>query len=174
MLSWERDAAVMGLVKRLAGKLPIRWQQALKRRWFAWKIRRGRFASQEPEYAILDQFLHQGDWALDIGANVGFYSARMSQLVGPKGRVIAFEPVRESFELLTANAQLFPYPNTTLLNIAVSNEPSILHLVVPEYPVGGKNYYEASVCPMEAGEPALAYLLNNPGMKCRKMGYLPH
>lgn len=46
-----------------------------------------------------------GDWALDIGANVGHYTKRMSDLAGPEGRVIAFEPVPDTFAVLCANAQ---------------------------------------------------------------------
>ena len=39
-----------------------------------------------------------GGTVLDLGANVGFYTVLAAELVGPSGRVHAFEPVpRETF-----------------------------------------------------------------------------
>ncbi|HKU95445.1 MAG TPA: FkbM family methyltransferase [Vineibacter sp.] len=44
---------------------------------------------------------------IDIGAHVGYYSILASRLVGPKGRVVAFEPTPRTRAELTANtAQL--------------------------------------------------------------------
>jgi FkbM family methyltransferase len=45
--------------------------------------------------------LRRGDVAIDIGANVGYYSLLMSRLVGPGGRIYAAEPspsIRARFE----------------------------------------------------------------------------
>ena len=44
------------------------------------------------------------DWIVDVGANVGHYTKRLSELVGPKGRVIAFEPILETFSILSESA----------------------------------------------------------------------
>lgn len=74
-----------------------------------------------------------GDWALDIGANVGHYTLRLSELVGERGRVIAFEPVPEAFEVLTVNAALAPYRNITLINAAISESTSISGMEIPKY-----------------------------------------
>lgn len=45
-----------------------------------------------------------GDVIVDAGANVGFYTLYGARAVGPKGRVYAFEPNPEVFELLKRNA----------------------------------------------------------------------
>ena len=66
--------------------LPNSWQHELRRRHFQRGIRRGRFYTDEKEYALLDTLLAQGDWALDIGANVRHYTMRMAELVGPSGK----------------------------------------------------------------------------------------
>lgn len=95
------------LLKRLAAKLPLPIQQELKRFYFAWQIRRGRFYTDEKEFSLLNAFIAHGDWVLDIGANIGHYTRRLSDLVGPAGRVIAFEPIPQTFEVLAANAQHF-------------------------------------------------------------------
>ena len=54
------------------------------------QMTRGRFRSPEPEWDRLGEWLRPGDTALDVGANVGHYACRMSQLVGASGRVIAW------------------------------------------------------------------------------------
>ena len=100
----------LGPLKRFAAMLPNSWQHELRRRHFQRQIRLGRFHTDEKEYALLDTLLGEGDWALDIGANVGHYTMRMAELVGPSGRVIALEPVPDTFSLLAANTRLFISP----------------------------------------------------------------
>jgi ubiquinone/menaquinone biosynthesis C-methylase UbiE len=89
-------------LKKLAARLPLRWQQELKRRYFANQIRKHSFRAPEPEFEMLSPMVSAGDWVLDVGANIGQYTLRLSELVGESGRVISFEPVPETFELLAA------------------------------------------------------------------------
>ena len=110
------------VLKTIAARLPLRIQQELKRIFFAYQIRRNRFFTDEKEFAIVDRLISPGDWVLDIGANIGQYTKRFSELVGDSGRVIAFEPVPDTFELLTANAQRFRQKNVTLFNAAASDQ----------------------------------------------------
>ncbi len=119
------------VLKRVAARFPRQIQHELRRHYYSWQIRRGRFATHEREFQILESFVEAGDWAIDVGANVGHYTARLSKLVGPAGRVIAFEPVPRTFELLTANARQFPYPNVTLMNVALSDSPAVAAMDVP-------------------------------------------
>jgi FkbM family methyltransferase len=106
---------------------------------------RDQFKSPEPEYPLLDTFVGEGEWAIDIGANVGHYTARLSSLVGATGRVFSFEPIPETFEVLAANSLFFPHRNITLLNMAVSDKPRIVGFEIPEWDTGLKNYYEAHI-----------------------------
>ncbi len=56
-----------------------------------WSVRF--FGSYEPEIGEqLHRWLSAGDTAIDIGANVGWHALRMAAIVGPGGRVFAFEP----------------------------------------------------------------------------------
>ena len=135
----------MVLLKKIAAKLPHQWQTGLKRIFFNRQIRKGAFESDEPEYQILDNFIKSGDWVLDIGANVGHYTKRFSELVGKRGRVIAFEPVPTTFSLLSANIQLFNYPNVTLLNAAVSDKLDVVGMSMPKFDSGLSNYYMAHI-----------------------------
>jgi FkbM family methyltransferase len=124
------------MLKRMAARFPAPWQQELKRHYYAWQIRRDRFRTHEREFQRLDEFVSPGNWVIDVGANVGHYTAKMSQLVGPAGRVIALEPVPKTFELLAHNARHFAHANVTLLNIAASDRSAVLGMEVPEVRAG--------------------------------------
>lgn len=89
--------------------------------------------------------MSKGDWVIDVGANVGHYTKRLSDLVGPAGRVIAIEPVPDTFALLAANVSLCRHANVTLLNLAVSNRTAVVGIQIPDFDSGLKNYYQASV-----------------------------
>jgi FkbM family methyltransferase len=146
----------MSFLKQIAARLPKRWQTELKRLRYARQIRRNSFATDEPEYRMLAQLVSPGDWVLDVGANVGHYTKRFSELVGARGRVLAFEPMPATFSLLAANAQGFAHPNVTLFNAAVSDKLDEAGMAVPDFASGLTNYYEAHLAP--AAESALAVL----------------
>lgn len=52
---------------------------------------------------FLGSVVRPGMTAVDVGANVGFLTVLLAQLVGPAGRVHAFEPWPNSLALLRAN-----------------------------------------------------------------------
>ncbi|WP_127996425.1 FkbM family methyltransferase [Piscinibacter defluvii] len=133
------------IAKRTAAHLPHGWQQALKRHHFQREIRRNAFRTNEPEWERCAQWLAPGDWAIDVGANIGHYTKRFSDLVGAEGRVLAFEPVPATFELLAANAAQFAHANVTLLNMAASDETRLLGISIPDFDTGLKNYYGAAL-----------------------------
>lgn len=146
----------MKTLRPILAKLPHRWQLALKRLRYARQIRRGTFATDEPEFDRLADWIRPGDWVLDVGANVGHYTKRFSELVGARGRVIAFEPIPATFSLLAANARLFPHANVTLINAAASDQTRLAGMAIPRFDSGLANYYEAHVAPHSA--PDLAVL----------------
>ena len=136
------------LFKRVAARFPVSVQHELRRHYYAWQIKRGRFRTEEQEFRLLESFVSPGNWVIDIGANVGHYTAKLSRLVGPAGRVLAFEPVPRTFELLTANARQFPHANVTLMNVAVSDKPATMAMDVPDVQSGA---YLARLTEKETG-----------------------
>lgn len=50
--------------------------------------------------------LRPGATVVDIGANIGAFAVMAASIVGPRGRVIAFEPIPETFERLRENVAL--------------------------------------------------------------------
>ena len=61
-------------------------------------ILRGRY--EEHEIAFVRSLLQPGDTAIDVGAHIGFFTLQMAAMVGPGGRVIAFEPLDTNANLL--------------------------------------------------------------------------
>ena len=111
----------MKIAKSIAARLPNRMQVALKKAHYGRQIRRGKFETPEPEFQTLEKYVRPGDWVVDIGANIGHYTLRMSRRVGPAGRVLAFEPMLQTFELLSSNVYAGQIHNVTLFNIALSS-----------------------------------------------------
>lgn len=66
--------------------------------------------------------LRLGHVVYDIGANVGIYTLAASRLVGPGGRVIAVEPLPRNVAFLSRHVQMNRCRNTTILQLALSNE----------------------------------------------------
>jgi FkbM family methyltransferase len=65
-----------------------------------------RFIPHENEaalFAVLRDNIRPGEIVFDIGAFMGIYAMLEARLVGPAGRVIAFEPSPPSFEVLTSH-----------------------------------------------------------------------
>lgn len=71
---------------------------------------------------LVKREVKKNDIVLDIGANIGYYTLLFARLVGPKGKVFAFEPDPDNFALLKKNVLVNGYRNTVLVQKAVSNE----------------------------------------------------
>lgn len=76
-------------------------------------------AFERSEVRWVRSVLRQGDVALDIGANVGFFTAHFCNLVGTHGKVIAVEPIEESFRALGETFK--GHGNIHLMRFAASN-----------------------------------------------------
>ena len=80
------------------------------------------YRSFEPVTArALRRLLRPGDTALDVGANVGFYTLLFGSQVGPEGTVHAFEPVNG--DVLEANLELSGLRNVVVSRTAAGAAP---------------------------------------------------
>lgn len=70
--------------------------------------------------AIKD-FVAAGDTVFDIGAHIGYVSLSLAKQVGPKGRVVAFEPVPRNAALLRRSIEVNGLKNIQLLDFAASD-----------------------------------------------------
>jgi len=82
-----------------------------------------RRASREPEQKyLIESTLRPGMVALDLGANVGYYTVMMAKLVGANGHIHAVEPFPENFRLLAENVRRNGLGNVSVENIAIGTE----------------------------------------------------
>jgi FkbM family methyltransferase len=73
------------------------------------------------EMTLLRRVLRPGDGFIDGGANIGVYAMLAASLVGPGGRVIAFEPFPTHAERLRANATLNGFAQVELRAAALTD-----------------------------------------------------
>ena len=83
--------------------------------YFMWKRHRDRKLIK-----FLKQHIKPGMNVVDIGANIGFYSALFSKMVGEKGSVHSFEPDKLNFKHLVSNTRKLK--NVFVNNAAVSDK----------------------------------------------------
>ena len=83
------------------------------------------------EQQVIRRFVRAGDVALDVGSHFGEHAALIASLVGPTGRVIAFEPNPERLDALRRTVG--QYGNGEVLPYAVSNQAEEAVLFVPEF-----------------------------------------
>jgi FkbM family methyltransferase len=82
----------------------------------------------EPELRYLERLLSPGMTFVDVGACYGVYTLVAAKLVGPNGRVFAFEPARRAYDLLQRNIQLDGLANVHPYRMALSDRIGIVSL----------------------------------------------
>lgn len=115
-----RQLTIVSLAQPLDGhRMRVNWQMQAS---YA-------FGTYEPEVVQAAQrVVDPGCVAVDIGANIGYFTLLLAKLVGPEGRVIAFEPLPENFHVLQENVALNAYRNVTLEPRAVMEKPGTVRL----------------------------------------------
>ena len=84
------------------------------------------FGFEKKEQLFIATVLKEGDYFIDIGANIGLFTLIAADIVGPNGRVIAFEPTPKTFSRLLQNIELNQFKNIDAYNIGLSDFPKKL------------------------------------------------
>jgi FkbM family methyltransferase len=70
----------------------------------------------EPEVVCaMERIVRDGDTVIDGGANIGFFTIYLAQLVGPKGKVYAIEPGQNNLWKLEENVRLNKLKNVEIV-----------------------------------------------------------
>lgn len=80
----------------------------------------GGWEPKETRYMI--RLLRPGMVTYDLGANYGMHTLLFSRLVGPSGKVYAFEPVPDIFNALREQVELNGFKSTFLVQKAVADQ----------------------------------------------------
>lgn len=124
----------MQVARAIVRRLPDSARHFASKWYFFRQVSTGNFRSAEIEWERLGEWLADGDVCIDVGANVGRYTLRMSSLVGPKGHVVAFEPLTRSFDLLTHLVGKSACRNVTLLNAAATATGCVIDIMADASP----------------------------------------
>ncbi len=91
------------------------------------------------------EHLSPGDVFIDIGANMGYWSAFSAALVGPEGEVHAFEPVPRFYEQLARLADANPRYRIYANQLALGAGPSVLPMAVVEPTAGNYANFDTNI-----------------------------
>lgn len=80
------------------------------------------------ERSFVRSVLRPGDYAIDLGANIGLYSLLMGRLVGPAGRVTAIEAEPRNAARLRRNVLLNGYNNIVVVEKGAADDWQTLRL----------------------------------------------
>ena len=127
----------MGVKRSIQGGLLFLYRYARRRGIFSTSLGRWIFLNAywtykrlwERDISFLRRFVPRDAWVIDVGANVGFFSAQFCDWVSGAGRVLAFEPEDENFRALEDLARQ-PGRLDVLLarQCLVANADTTLHL----------------------------------------------
>ncbi len=85
----------------------------------------------EPELRGLGELVRAGDTVYDIGAAYGMYTLPLAALVGPGGRVFAFEPQPRQSDTTWTITRLVGAPQATVTRAVAGNREAEVTLRVP-------------------------------------------
>jgi FkbM family methyltransferase len=111
-------------LKALPDKMPMVVLQGPIRgqRWLAGASVHGCWLGsyEQDKVRLFVQLTSPNDVVYDLGANAGYYTLVAARLIGPSGRVIAFEPVPRNLWYLRRHLKLNHVSNATLVPAAAS------------------------------------------------------
>jgi FkbM family methyltransferase len=137
-----RRAAAPFLVTRLDTGPWVRVSGAAE---FEWRVFDGR-VKEDRTTRLFATLLRPGMTVLDVGANVGYYALTAAALVGPAGRVHAFEPTPAVAARLRENVALNDFDHVAVNQVAVTDAPGTLR-----FHLSADDSEANSLCAVEPG-----------------------
>ena len=95
---------------------------------------------------MIKQQIKKGNNVIDIGANIGYFTLLFAKLVGPDGKVFAFEPDPTNFSILKKNIEVNNYNNVILSQKAISDKTESTKLFLCKFSNGMNRTYDSNLC----------------------------
>ena len=100
---------------------------------------------EKQETKIVQSLVRKGDWAIDVGANIGYYSILFANLVGSFGRVHAYEPNPKIRALLSKSVMMNYFQDRVRLSgVALSDRTGTAVFNVSETIAGGSSLLDSA------------------------------
>ena len=87
---------------------------------------------------LLERSIEPGTVFFDIGAMAGYFTLLAARLVGPQGRVYAFEPLPHNLAYLRRHARMHRLDNVTIVEAAVSDSQGVAGFEPGAHASGGR------------------------------------
>jgi FkbM family methyltransferase len=157
MRVWTSESSPVALrTKQLvAAVLPDSVLLQLKTRYYIKLLRNDSDERMEVDARALPLLVRPGDFVIDVGAFVGFYTQRLSRLVGPGGAVWSFEPMPQTHKILSAAVRSLGLANVRLFPHALSDASRATQMEIPRYSGGGESFWDAKI--VDGGGDAQAF-----------------
>lgn len=102
----------------------------------------------EPEVmCAMMRTIRPGDTVVDVGANSGFFTLFMAQLVGPTGKVLSFEPELRAFGRLNENVRLNKLLNVETFENPLWHTEEVVTVYVDQDSGGGNALWDPGLFP---------------------------
>ncbi len=76
---------------------------------------------EEGTLRIMNHILRDGGTFIDIGANIGLMSLHAAKILSGRGKVLSFEPLLNTYDILVQNIELNNFGNIEAANIAIGS-----------------------------------------------------
>ncbi len=97
---------------------------------------------EKSESIFIQSICFKGMKALDIGANIGYYTTLISQIAGENGKILALEPDPESYKFLSKTINSCKFKNILPFPIAASDIKQKLPLFISKDNRGDNRLYQ--------------------------------
>lgn len=102
----------------------------------------GKYNYETLESTIFEKYLKNSMTVLDLGANIGYYTMFAASIVGPLGKVFAFEPSPNNLNLIRASVQVNSFHNVVVVDGAVSDQVGISSFYLSPYYISEHSLFD--------------------------------
>ncbi len=92
----------------------------------------GRLGVDYQDIYFLKNIVRPGDYCVDIGAHLGYFTIELSRIAGNNGHVYAIEPMSKFYNTLRGIVESKKLKNTTLYPFAMGGESEFVEMGIPK------------------------------------------
>jgi FkbM family methyltransferase len=93
--------------------------------------RAGLLGKDYQDIYFLKRYIRKGDWCIDIGAHLGYYTLELGRLVLPTGEVLAVEPMSKFNKVLKNTLGRHKLRNVTVYPVALGGNGEYVEMGIP-------------------------------------------